>query len=65
MLLSYSSTVFALGGAAGAVNPRASTVALGAAVLLSCVASVGVVARLRRRLRLLVVASVLCMGMVN
>ena len=45
------------------MDPRASTVALGAAVFLSCVASVGVVARLRHRLRLLVVASVLGMGL--
>ena len=56
-------TVFALGGVADAVDPRTSTVALGAAVLLSCVASVGVLSRLRRHLRLLVVGSVLGMGL--
>ena len=56
-------TVFALGGVADAVDPRTSTVALGAAVLLSCVASIGVLSRLRRHLRLLVVGSVLGMGL--
>ena len=48
---------------ADAVDPRTSTVALGAAVLLSCVASVGVLSRLRRHLRALVVGSVLGMGL--
>ena len=56
-------TVFSLGGVADAVDPRTSTVALGAAVLLSCVASVGVLSRLRRHLRILVVGSVLGMGL--
>ena len=63
VLLAYSTTVFALGGVADAVDPRTSTVALGAAVLFSCVASIGVLSRLRRRLRLLVVGSVLGMGL--
>ena len=58
-------TVFTLGGVADAVDPRTSTVALGAAVLLSCVASVGVLSRLRRHLRLLVVGSVLGMGLMQ
>ena len=45
------------------VDPRTSTIALGAAVFFSCVASIGVLSRLRRRLRLLVVGSVLGMGL--
>ena len=55
--------MFTLGGVADPVDPRTSTVALGVAVLFSCVASVGVLSRLRHRLRLLVVGSVLGMGL--
>jgi heme/copper-type cytochrome/quinol oxidase subunit 4 len=62
VLLCYSSTVFSMSGNP-AVDPRISTIVLGAAVLLSCLASIVVVSRLRNHLRYLIVWSVFGMAM--
>ncbi len=64
VLICYATEVFSeASGRSPGLDPRISTVVVGAATFLSCLASIPVVARLKNHLRHLIVWSVLGMGL--